>query len=359
MNIRNKVIAILCSALSIAALGTTAVAADKQETLYLYNWADYMDPAIIKAFEDKYDVTVSNNIFNSNAELFAKLRAGGDSQYDVIVPTDYYIPRLINAGLIQPLDKDLIPNMANIMDRFIDPPFDEGNVYSAPYQWGTIGVVYNTRKLPDLPQSWGAIFDADANPDQPFSTLKGSQVSLGAACAYLGAGYTCSDKSDLVKAAELIRTNKKRKNFIGFMDGTPTLTALARGNIALGVTYNGDYLNSKIEDPDAFADTAYFIPEEGGQLWLDTIAIPANAPHPELANKFINFILDAEIGAMLSNANRYATPNKAAVEHLDDALQNDTTVPDDAVMQRLHFMPALSGKDLQLVEQLWDEVQSQ
>ncbi|MCM2970979.1 ABC transporter substrate-binding protein [Larsenimonas suaedae] len=328
------------------------------QKLYLFNWTEYMDPDIIKAFESKYDVDVVESHFGSLAEMYAKLQAGGDAQYDVIVPSNYFVPRLIKAGLVQPLELDKVPNMANVMDKFQHPSYDPGQAYSAPYQWGTTGIVYNTKAYPDAPASWSLIFDPEQTGGQPFSMMTDGQVMIGAACAYLGKGYQCTDRKSWAEAAKLLLKTKHRDNFTGFVDGTPALPQMARGVTQAALTFNGDYLLDKAENPDGFKYLEYVLPEEGSELWVDVMMIPKRAPHPELANAFINFILDAKVGAQLSNYNYYSTPNKAAVPHLDPELQVPPAMPTDEQMAKLYFTPSLDGEALQTFQQIWSEVQS-
>jgi spermidine/putrescine transport system substrate-binding protein len=339
-------------------VASPAATAEKAKKLYVFNWSQYMDPAILKKFEKKYAVKVVRNFYESNPELFAKLRAGGDSQYDVIFPSDYFVPRLIKSGLVQKLAKSKIPNLDNLMPKFKNPDYDPHSQYSVAYQWGDTGVVYNTKDFPNPPHSWSILFDPKVNSKYPFGLANDAQFMFGIACAYQGHGYTCTDKNDWKQGARLLIKTKKRPNFSGFIQGTPILKRIARGNVAVGPAFNGDYVRQKSDSPEAFADTQFFIPKEGTQLWVDTMAIPAHAPHPELANQFINFILKAKIGAQLSNWNHYATPNKAAVPYLDEKLRKPPMTPTKAQMKLLHFTPPLSGKKLHLQEQLWSEVKS-
>ena len=344
--------------LAVAAAMLAGVAQAEEGKLYLFNWTEYMDPEIIEAFEETYDVEVVTNYFNSNPEMIAKLNAGGTSQYDIVVPSNYYIPRMIETGLIQKLDRSQIPNFDNLMAQFKDPSFDPGAEYSAAYQWGTTGLVYNTETFPDAPKSWSLLFDPEVNGDYPFSMIQDGQVATGSACAYLGAGFACSGLDDLKNAARLLIETKNRDNFSGFTDGTPTLQQLARGVTHVGMSFNGDYLYFKDEDPETFAHLDFVIPEEGAEMWVDSMVIPSEAPNPELAHKFIDFILDAEVGAQLSNYNYYASPNEAARPHLDEVLTQPPTQPSEEDMARLEFTPSLSGQQLQTFQQLWSEVKA-
>nr|WP_298375427.1 spermidine/putrescine ABC transporter substrate-binding protein [uncultured Halomonas sp.] len=330
----------------------------QENKLYVFNWTQYMDPEIITAFEKKYDVDVVQNYYNSLPEMFAKLNTGGVSQYDIIVPSNYYVPRLIETGLVQKLDKSKIPNLDNVMDQFDDPSYDEGAVYSAPYQWGVSGLVYNAATFPDAPKSWSLMFDPEVNPNHPFGLMGDGQVNMGVACAYLGHGYDCTDVDAWKESAKLLLETKNRGRFSGFTDGTPALQQLARGVTHAAITYNGDYLFYKDENPDSFKDIEFVIPDEGTEKWVDVMMIPSKAPNVEMAHNFINFILDAEVGAQLSNYNYYASPNEAAVPHLDEVLTKPPVQPSEDDMERLEFTPSLKGQQLQTFTQLWNEVQS-
>lgn len=338
-------------------MATPALAA-KADTLYLFSWSQYMNPALITAFEKKYDVKVVQSYYESMPDMFAKLQAGGASQYDVIVPSNYYVPRLIATKLIQPLDKSEIPNFDNIGKRFQNPAYDPGSRYTAPYQWGDTGIAYNSARLGDAPESWKILLDPKTNAQYPFSLGSDAQVVFGSACAYLGKPYDCTGRDAWKAAAKLVLATKQRSNFASFDDGTPTLRQLARGNIVAGMTFNGDFTQYKADNPEAFKDMKFIVPKEGAELWVDTMAIPARAPHPKLAHEFINFILDAKNGAKLSNYTDYATPNAAARPYLKPALQQPPAQPTPEQMKRLHFTPSLKGDQLQFVQQLWTEVQS-
>lgn len=357
MKLFRPVTLLLC--LSVLALSAGQAAAAPAKKLYLFNWSQYMSPAILKAFEKKYNVKVVRNFYGSNPELFAKLRAGGDSQYDVIFPSNYFVPRLVKTGLIQPLNKSEIPNFKNLLPRFRDPSYDPQGKYTAAYQWGDTGIAYNTKKLPNAPDSWSILFDPKVNPKYPFAMGGDAQVMFGAACAYQGHGYDCTGKDNWKQAAKLVLKNKKRSNFSSFVDGTPVLQRLARGNVAAGVTFNGDYVFFKKQNPKAFANIKFIVPKEGSELWVDTMAIPARAPHPKLANEFINFILNAKIGAQLSNWNSYTSPNKASQPLLNKELQQPPIMPTETQLKRLHYTPAIGGDQLQFVQQLWTSVQAQ
>lgn len=345
-------------AISLGSMLLASGAQAEENKLYLFNWAEYMDPSIIEAFEEKFDVEVVRSYFSSNPDMVAKLNAGGTSQYDIIVPSNYYVPRLIETGLVQKLDHSKLPNFSNLMPRFENPDYDPDSEYSAAYQWGVTGIVYNTEVFPDADNSWSLLFDPEVNPDHPFSMIEDGQVVVGAACAWQGGRYDCTELDELKEAARLLIETKHREYFSGFSGGVPALQQLARGVVDVGMSFNGDFLFSRGEDPEGFENLAFVIPEEGAELWVDTMMIPSDAPNPDMAHAFINFILDAQIGAQLSNYNYYASPNEAALPYLDDVLTQSPILPTAEEMERLYFLPSLKGQALQTFQQLWSEVQA-
>ncbi|GHB10981.1 polyamine ABC transporter substrate-binding protein [Salinicola rhizosphaerae] len=334
-------------------LVTGASWADEPDKLYLFNWTEYADPAVIDAFEKETGVEVVQSYFTSNAEMVA----GGDAQFDVVVPTDYYVPRLIASGLIQPLGSD-IQGRDNLMPAFRHPDYDPDDRYSVPYLWGVTGIVYNRETFPDPAHSWSLLFDPEINPDQPFALLGGDpQVLFGMACAYQGHGFACTDRDDWIDAAKLVSQTLDRSNFSGFADSTAAIDQIARGVTQAAVTYSGDLDYRKADAPETYANLDFFIPEEGSQLGVDTLVIPKRAPHPALARQFLSFMLRPENAARTATYAYYRTPNAVALPLLDPDLREASRL-DDAQRERLSSTPELAGEQLQLLQQLATEARS-
>ncbi|WP_108447112.1 ABC transporter substrate-binding protein [Halomonas denitrificans] len=351
-------------AVALAGLGlltVSAAAAADEGKLRLFNWSSYMDPAIIEAFEAETGLEVVQNYYNANAELFAKLTAGGDAQYDLIVPSDYFVPRLIEAGLIQPLTPpgETLAGHDHILEEFRAPSFDPGGDYTVPYLWGATGIVYDTETWPDPDPSWGLLYDPTVNADYPFALLQGdAQFTFGTACAFQGAGFDCVGQAPWVEAARLVIETRERDNFVGFVGATAAIEQVASGVIRAGIAYNGDLAAKRAEDPATYGSLGFFIPEEGSQRWVDVLAIPARAPNPEAARAFIEYLLRPEVAAQLANYNFYTTPNAAALPMVDAALRQPPVMPDEADRARLRFTPSVSGEELQLLQELWSEARS-
>lgn len=345
-----------CATLGIClGLGLVPAAKAAQPTLNLFIWSEYIDPNLVTAFEKQCNCKVVETDYESNAEMSAKLKAGGDQQYDVVVPSSYYVPELAAEGLIQKIDHAQLGNFSNLVPRFQNPDYDPEDAYSIPYQWGTTGMVYNPAKIKNPPQSWALLFDPKANPSYPFVLPKGEgRDQIGAACAYLGYGFNCSEKSQWIAAAKLLIETKKRRNFAGFVDETPARDQMKSGLIAVSMAFNGDIASCYADG--SCKNLKYFLPKEGSEIWVDTMAIPAHAPHPELALQFINFILDADNGAALSNFNQYASPNAAAQKQLTGILSSELITPTPEQMKNLVFLAPLSGAKYKLFNQIWTSV---
>ena len=351
----NKSVLWLAAAAALALAVHPQSAQAQGKTLNLFTWSEYIDPKLVTAFEQQCGCKVLETDYESNAEMAAKLKAGGYQQYDVVVPSSFEIPELAAEQLIQPLDLGKIPNKTNLMARFANPTYDPGNKYSIPYQWGTTGLVYDSAKIKNPPLSWSLLLDPKVNPNYPFVIPKGEGYDqIAAACALLGYGFNCSKPSQWLAAAKVIIANKSRPNFAGFVEETPARDQMKAGQIAVSMAYNGDI--GQCQAAGDCKTMKYFLPKEGGEIWVDTMAIPSHAPNPQLALQFINFILDAKNGAQLSNFNQYASPNGAAQPMLQSILKTEmfTPTPDD--MKRLYFTRPLSGKDYKLFNSIWTTV---
>lgn len=293
--------------------------------LAMFNWSEYIDREQLDAFEAEYDVSVTMDTFDSN-EAMQPIVAAGNSGYDMVVPSDYFVSVLVSGGTIQALDQDAIPNKSNLGSDFTDPSYDPGNVYSMPYQWGTTGLGVNTAVVgTDFDRSWSLIFDPEiaAQNSGRITLLNDPRETMGAALVYLGYSLNSTSEEELAEATALV--SEAKANLAAF-DTDQARTLLVEGQIDIAHGYSGDMFVEFLdaENPDDFV---YFVPKEGGAKWVDTMAILSDAPHPCTAHTFINWLLGAEQGAALSNWNYYGTPNDAAIDGLDEELNVFLTDP--------------------------------
>ena len=297
----------------------TASAWAQKNKMNLYIWSEYIDPKIIQNFEKEFDCKVTVDLYEDNESMMAKLEGGGDSLYDVCVPSDYIIPALIKNGLLAPLRKENIPNMKNMDPKFASREYDPGNKFTAPYQWGTVGLYVHRKPSETIDETWGLIFDP---------------------------------KKQMKEARDILIEAKKRS--MGFEGGVGIKNKVLAKVCKVGMVYNGDAVRGMKEDPSTY----FFVPREGTEIWLDNMAIPAKAPHRDMAEKFLNYILDAKVGAQLSNFNQYATPNLAAREFITPAdLKNIAIYPSEEQLKVLEPVKDLGSKT-GWYDELWTGIKS-
>lgn len=306
------------------------------DTLNFYNWSEYIDPELIAAFESESGVDVVESFYESNEAMLAQIQAG--VTYDLIVPSDYMVGIMIEEGLLMPVQKDAVPNISNLASEFASPAYDPGGEYSVAYQWGTTGLGVNLSIVgEDFVPSWALIFDPELTSGFAggVSVLDDPRETMGAALKYLGYSLNEASTDALQEAADLIAAAKEN---IATFDSDQYDEALVTGEVAVSHGYSGNMLVAiwESDDPDNFA---YIVPDEGGTLWVDNMAIPADSAAPCTAHAFINFLLDAENGAALTNWNYYASPNDAAEEFiLDEILEDETIYPSDELRSRLEII---------------------
>ncbi len=243
--------------------------------------------------------------------------------------------------LIIPLNKSAIPNLGNVDPAFTGLPYDADDEFSVPYQWGTTGIGYSYEIVPeDWEPSWEIIFDPDFELTGQLSMLNDPRETMAAALKYLNYSLNTTSETELNAARDLIRSAKDR---IRLFDSDQFEELLVAGEITAAHGYSGDFFaaydEASTDDYDAYEDYGYGIPKEGAVAWVDTMAIPVTADSPCTAHTFIDFILDAENGAALTNFNFYASPNAAAEPFIDpEILEDETIYPPDEVFASLEFI---------------------
>ena len=326
-------------------------AAAPKNRLNLLMWSEYIDPQVIRDFEKRYDCKVTLDVFEDLESMMAKLQQGGSSLYDVITPTNYVVPALLRLKLVQEIRHENVPNLANVEPRFASPFFDPGNRYTAPYQWGTNGIYLRKKPGQTLERTWGLFFDPAKQPGS-FMLIDGIRETIGAALKFRGHSLNSTSPRELLEARDtLLETKRRCAGFEGGVGGKNRV--LSRGVVA-AMAYNGDAVRGMREDPE----TEYFVPEEGSEIWMDNMAIPAQAPNRTMAEKFINFVLEPETGARISNFTQYATPNRAALPFIHPRDRaNPAIYPSPAVMEKLEFLRDI-GPALKLYDEVWTQVKS-
>lgn len=326
-------------------------AAAPTNRLNVLMWSEYIDPKVVADFEKRFDCRVTLDVFEDLESMLAKLQQGGASLYDIVTPSDYVVPVLLRLKLLREIRHGNVPNFANVEPRFASPPFDPGNRFTAPYQWGTVGIYLRKTGNRPAERTWGLLFDPSKQPGS-FLMMDGIRETIGAALKYRGHSLNSTNLRELVEARDTLLEAKRRS--AGFEGGVGGKNRVLARAVVAAVAYNGDAVRGMREDPE----TEFFVPEEGGEIWMDNVAIPVKCPHREMAEKFINFILEPETGARISNFNQYATPNRASLRFIDPKdLNNPAIYPSAAIMSRLEFLRDL-GPDLKLYDEIWTQVKS-
>lgn len=318
------------------------------QSLHVYNWSTYVAEDTIPNFEALCDVKVIYDTYPSDDDMLTRLRQGNPG-YDIVVPSGVNVYLLVSGGLIQPLDKANIPNMANLDPTFLNLPFDPGNVYTVPYQWGTTGIGYNVAKVGHEITSWDDMFDYDG----PVSWIDDVPGMLGAGLILTGSDPNSADPEDIDRAKAYLIDHGQNVVYINQDDGQEVL---ARGEADIVVEYSGDIF--QLIDECGCDDYAYVIPSEGTNFWVDTLAIPTGAPNKALAEAFIDYILDPQVGADISNYTAYGTPNLAAREGgvIDPDYLSDPGIYPSAETQAKLFYATQNADREQLLNDAWDEV---
>jgi spermidine/putrescine transport system substrate-binding protein len=339
------------SLLLLALLLTACPKRAEVETLYFLNWADYIPEELVRKFERETGAKVVLDTFESPEAMLAKLKAGADREFSLVVAPDYYVLQMAREGLVAPLDKGRLAGLANLDPFFQDPPYDPGLQYSVPYLWGTTGLAYREDLVKGPVDSYGVFFDP-ARQVGPFLLLDEMRETIGAALRYLGYSLNTTDPEALEKAKELLIAAKARS--VGFAGGVEALNRILGGDAAVSLAYSGDVLQARQEDERL----RYALPKEGGTLWTDAMVVLKRGPAQDLAYRFIDFLLRPENAAELAAYTRYATPVAQAVPLLPQEMRQDPTVfPPEEVRAKLEYLKDL-GPDIALYDRVWTEVKA-
>lgn len=321
------------------------------ERLNVFIWSEYLDPEVVKEFERRFSARVTLDVYEDAESMLAKLQGGGSGLYDIVVPPDHLVRALVELKLLTPLRTANLPNLKNLDPKFARPPFDPKNEFTVAYQWGTLGLYYRKREGQAPPDSWAAVFDPQRTAG-PFVLIDSMRDAIGAALKFRGHGLNATDLTALKEARDLLLNAKGRS--VAFEGSVGAKNRVLGKTATVAMCYSGEAVRGMGED----AGTAYVIPKEGSEIWMDNLAIPARAPHRDLAEKFINFVLEPEIGARVSNFTQFATPNAAARPLLKPGdLKNETIYPPAEVMARLEFVEDLGAKN-RLYDQVWTQVKA-
>jgi spermidine/putrescine transport system substrate-binding protein len=331
------------------------------DTLYFYNWADYIEPSILESFQQEYGVEVVMDIYDSNEDLLAKLRAG-NSGYDVVIPSDYAVQTGISEGLFAPLERAQLSNAGNLNPELLGLYFDADNSYSLPYHYGITGIAYNSEVFPDGINSWAVLFDP-AQVSQyagRVSMLDDARETPGAVLKYLGASLNDTDPALLEQVTQILT---EQKQYLAAYNSNDAYRKLASEEYVLSHLWSGTAMLARTGLGGEFEPNAkirFVIPDEGGMIWMDNLAIVADSPNAYTAHVFINYLMRPEIAALNAEYIGFLSANTAAEPLLSEeikALYAEGFAPDEATLARLEW--AVRNDDTAAFDELWTRVKGE
>lgn len=330
----------------------------KGVSINVYNWGEYICAGedegaldVLTEFEELTGITVNYTTFATNEELYAKLKGGGVS-YDVIIPSDYMVSKMIKEGMVQKLDFDNIPNFKYIMDDFRDQAYDPKNEYSVPYTWGTVGIIYDETVI-DIPEEeidWDILWNEDyADQILMFDNPRDAFAIAEIMCGF---SLNTEDPEELATAADKL---KKQKNIVQGYVMDEIFDKMGAGEALIAPYYAGDAITI-MEDNDALN---FVVPASGTNLFIDAMCIPSSAANKEAAEMFINFMCEPDIAFANIDYICYSTPHSAAYEMLDDEVKADEACyPSDEVKANMSVFINLSDEANKTMQDLWTEMKS-
>lgn len=355
------------SLLLTAALGLSVSGMASAGTVHVYNWSDYISDSTLDSFKEQHGIRVVYDVFDSNETLEGKLLAGR-SGYDVVVPSDHFLARQVQAGVFQKLDRSKLPNWSNLEEHLMEQIAinDPGNQYAVPYLWGTNGIGYNVDKVKevlgvDAIDSWAVLFEPE-NMEKlsrcGVAFLDSADEMLPAALNYMGLDPNSTNARDYDAVVE--KLNQVRP-YVTYFHSSRYVSDLANGNICVAAGFSGDVLQAadRANEAGNGINIAYSIPKEGGNLWFDVLAIPADAGNVDEAHAFINYLLEPAVIAGVSDYVGYANPNKHADELMDEDVRNDPGVyPPQEVLDKLFVSKPLPASAQRVKTRAWTRFKS-
>jgi putrescine transport system substrate-binding protein len=355
--------------LALTALATVvALPVAAQDSLHIYNWSDYIAEDTIEKFEAETGIDVTYDVYDSNEVLEAKLLAGS-SGYDVVVPTSSFLARQIQAGVYMPLDRSKIPNIENLDPALMEraSAYDPENEHSVIYLWGTNGIGYNVEMVrerlgEDAPvDSWDLVFDPDVAAklaDCGITLLDSPTEILPPVLSYLGLDPASTDPEDLEAAAAVVEAIRP---YVRYFHSSQYISDLANGEVCVSVGWSGDVFIAmdRAAEADQGVEIAYTIPKEGTLQWFDMLAIPADAPNPDAAHAFINFVLQPEIIGDITNYVYYPNAVPASSEVVDSEILEDPAIyPTEEVSGNLFPSITYDARTDRQLTRLWTRVRT-
>ncbi|MBQ3669338.1 MAG: spermidine/putrescine ABC transporter substrate-binding protein [Clostridia bacterium] len=342
-----------CMLALVLALATLTGGMAFATTLTVYNSYDYIDEDVLEQFTKETGIEVEYVMFTRQEEMYTQITTGG-GKYDIIFPSDYILERLIKEERLQEIDYEQCPNAKeNILDSMWNSDYDPGNVYSVPYMWGTMGILYNTEMVEDEITSWDSLFDSTYQRD--VFMLDSMRDMMGLMLVYLGYDINSTDEAELAEVRDLLIKQKDDNIVQGYLVDE-VKDKMVGGEAAMAVMWSGDAMYAMDLDEDGVL--AYSVPEEGSNVWIDAMCVLSNSENYEAAMQFIDFMCRPDIAKRNYDYIHYASPIKQVVETLpEEEAENVAVNPGDEVLERCYFFHDLMD-DMDIYNTYWMQIRS-
>ncbi len=334
---------LLCAALALSLFG-----ADKE--LVVFNWSEYMPESVIEGFEKETGIDVKYSTYDSNEAMYAKIKTAGAENYDLLVPSTYFVNKMSKEGLLAKLDKSKLNNYANLDPKLLGKPYDPKNDYSVPYLWGSTGISYNAKILGEgSVDKWDDLW----NKEYAGKLLLTDDLRevFGMALKTLGYSANSTNEKEITAAYEKLKL--LMPNVKVFNSESPKQVYMNE-EVVVGMNFNGENYMANEEMPEL----RYVYPKEGILVWVDSLVIPKNAKHIDAAHQFINYLMRPDVAKVISEEIGYPTPNLAAVKLLDEEVRTNRIIyPTEADLANSEFQIDV-GESLELYEQYWEKLKT-
>lgn len=325
----------------------------KGTEINVYNWGEYISDGsedsldVNKQFEKETGIKVNYTTFDSNENMYNKIKGGG-ANYDIVIPSDYMIERMINEDLLEKLDFSNIPNYSNILDEYRDLYFDPNNEYSVPYNVGMVGLIYNTKMVDEVPDSWSIMWSEKYKGQ--ILQFNNPRDAFALAQNLLGIDLNTNDSEDWHRAYDKL---KEQKPVISSYVMDDVFNKMEGGDAAIAAYYAGDYLTMADNNPDL----GFVYPKEGTNIFVDSVCIPVGCQNKEAAELYINFLLRGDIALANAEYICYASPNRAVLENEEYSLRDEPILyPSEEEKPPTQYFHNLEPETLMLMTSLWDNL---
>ena len=344
-----KTLVLITALLTFALLFAGCGSDESQEVVNVYNWGENIDESIFDDFEEETGIKVNYKVYESNEQLYSVLKQGGVN-YDVIIPSDYMISRLIEEDMLEKIDMNNVPNISKIDPEYLNREFDPNQEYSVPYTWGVVGLIYNSTVVDEPVTSWKTLFDEKyAGQILQFDN---SRDAMATALLALGYSVNTTDEAELEEAYNLL---VEQKDILQAYVMDTIFDKLESGEAAIGAYYAGDALTMMEINPDL----RFCIPEEGTNFFVDAMCIPKGAANKTNAEYFIDFMCNTDIALRNMDVTGYATPSAEAYAELDEETQNNEILfPGHDILEKCETYINLPAETLELYNQYWTKLKS-